>query len=50
MRGLRRRVPRAGRVTAAVTLPAVRRTGAGPFQTILTGDKLVRRAGRVRLG
>jgi hypothetical protein len=43
------RVPRAGRVSAAVTLPAKRRTGAGPFQTILTGDKRVRRAGRVRL-
>jgi hypothetical protein len=43
------RVPRAGRVTAAVTLPAARRTGAGPFQTILTGDKRVRRGGRVRL-
>ena len=43
------RVPKAGRVSAAVTLPANRRTGAGPFQTILTGDKRVRRAGRVRL-
>jgi hypothetical protein len=43
------RVPRAGRVSAAVTLPANRRTGAGPFQTILTGDTRVRRAGRVRL-
>ncbi|HYH89665.1 MAG TPA: hypothetical protein VEX67_10535 [Solirubrobacteraceae bacterium] len=43
------RVPRAGRVSAAVTLPANRRTGAGPFQTILTGDMRVRRAGRVRL-
>jgi hypothetical protein len=43
------RLPRAGRVSAAVTLPADRRTGAGPFQTILTGDKRVRRAGRVRL-
>ena len=43
------RLPRAGRVSAAVTLPANRRTGAGPFQTILTGDMRVRRAGRVRL-
>ncbi len=43
------RVPRAGRVSAAVTLPANRRTGAGPFQTILTGDVRVRHAGRVRL-
>jgi hypothetical protein len=43
------RVPKAGRVGASVTLPANRRTGAGPFQTILTGDKRVRRAGRVRL-
>ena len=43
------RVPEAGRVSAAVTLPANRRTGAGPFQTILTGDVRVRRAGRVRL-
>ena len=43
------RVPKAGRVSAAVTLPANRRTGAGPFQTILTGDKRFRRAGRVRL-
>jgi len=43
------RVPRAGRVSAAVTLPANRHTGAGPFQTILTGDRRVRRAGRVRL-
>ena len=43
------RVPRAGRVSAAVTLPANRRTGAGPFETILTGEMRVRRAGRVRL-
>jgi hypothetical protein len=43
------RVPGPGRMSAAVTLPANRRTGAGPFQTILTGDKRVRRAGRVRL-
>lgn len=43
------RVPRAGRLSAAITLPAVRRTGAGPFTTILTGDRRVRRSGRVRL-
>jgi hypothetical protein len=43
------RVPKGGRVSASVTLPANRRTGAGPFQTILTGEKRVRHAGRVRL-
>jgi hypothetical protein len=43
------RVPRPGSLGASITLPAVRRTGAGPFTTILTGDKRVRRAGRVRL-
>jgi hypothetical protein len=43
------RLPKAGRVSAAITLPAHRRTGAGPFRTILTGDKRFRRAGRVRL-
>ena len=43
------RVPRAGRVRAAITLPSVRRTGAGPFITILTGDVRARHAGRVRL-
>jgi hypothetical protein len=43
------RVPRPGRVSAAITLPTDRRTGAGPFRTILTGDMRVRRAGRVRL-
>jgi hypothetical protein len=43
------RVPRAGRLSAAITLPASRRSGAGPFTTILTGDKRVRRTGRVRL-
>ena len=42
-------VPKAGMVSATVTLPANRRTGAGPFTTILTGDKRVRHAGRVRL-
>ena len=43
------RVPRAGRLSAAVTLPTNRRTGAGPFVTILTGEMRVRRPGRVRL-
>jgi hypothetical protein len=43
------RVPRASRLSAAITLPAVRRTGAGPFTTILTGDRRVGRTGRVRL-
>ena len=43
------RVPRAGRVRAAITLPSVRKTGAGPFITILTGDVRARRAGRVRM-
>jgi hypothetical protein len=43
------RVPRRGHLGAAVTLPANRRTGAGPFLTILTGDMGVKRAGRVRL-
>jgi hypothetical protein len=43
------RVPRAGRLSAAITLPSNRRTGAGPFVTILTGDMRVRRPGRVRL-
>ena len=43
------RVPRAGRLSAAITLPGNRRTGAGPFVTILTGDMRVRRPGRVRL-
>jgi hypothetical protein len=43
------RVPRAGHVNAAVTLPSDRRTGAGPFITLLTGDMRVRHPGRVRL-
>jgi hypothetical protein len=42
------RVPRAGRLSAAITLPADR-TGAGPFTTIFTGDRRVHHAGRVRL-
>jgi hypothetical protein len=43
------RVPKRGRLRTSVTLPANRRTGAGPFLTILTGDLRVKRAGRVRL-
>jgi hypothetical protein len=43
------RVPRAGRLSAAITLPDNLRTGAGPFLTILTGDMKVKRAGRVKL-
>jgi hypothetical protein len=43
------RVPRAGRLSAAITLPDDRLTGAGPFLTLLTGDMNVRRAGRVWL-
>jgi hypothetical protein len=42
------RVPRAGRIGAAITLPN-QRTGEGPFVTILTGDTRATRAGRVRL-
>jgi hypothetical protein len=42
-------VPKAGRVSASVTLPASARTGAGPFLTTLTGDMRVKRPGRVRL-
>jgi hypothetical protein len=43
------RVPRPGSVSAAITLPSVRKTGAGPFLTILTGDMRVKHAGRVKL-
>jgi hypothetical protein len=43
------RVPKAGRLSAAVTLPDDRRTGAGPFLTLLTGDMRVKHPGRVRL-
>ncbi len=43
------RVPRAGRLSAAITLPDDRLTGAGPFLTLLTGDMNVRRPGRVWL-
>jgi hypothetical protein len=43
------RVPRAGLVSAAITLPNSQRTGAGPFLTLLTGDVNVRRPGRVWL-
>jgi hypothetical protein len=41
--------PKAGRVSAQVTLPGNRRSGAGPFTTILTGEMRVKRPGRVRL-
>jgi hypothetical protein len=41
--------PKAGMVSASVTLPGNRQSGAGPFTTILTGSKRVRRPGRVRL-
>jgi hypothetical protein len=43
------RVPKAGRLSAAITRPDNLRTGAGPFLTILTGDMRVKRPGRVRL-
>jgi hypothetical protein len=43
------RAPKAGRVSAAITLPDNRRTGAGPFTTLLTGERKVRRPGRVWL-
>jgi hypothetical protein len=43
------RVPRAGNVSAAITLPSVRRTGAGPFLTILTGETRAKHAGRIKL-
>src|SRR4051794_39832618 len=42
-------VPNPGRVTVRVTLPATRRTGAGPFITIATGSRRVRHAGRIHL-
>jgi hypothetical protein len=41
--------PKAGMISANVTLPANSKTGAGPFTTILTGSKRVQRPGRVRL-
>jgi hypothetical protein len=41
--------PKAGMVSASVTLPGSQKTGAGPFTTILTGQKRVKRPGRVRL-
>jgi hypothetical protein len=43
------RIPKAGRVSASVTRPANRRTGAGPFTTILTGEARAKHAGRVRV-
>jgi hypothetical protein len=41
--------PKKGRLSISITLPANRRTGEGPFTTILTGDMRVKRPGRVRL-
>nr|MDA0170540.1 hypothetical protein [Solirubrobacter taibaiensis] len=41
--------PKPGRISASITVPANRRSGAGPFTTILTGETRVRRPGRVRL-
>jgi hypothetical protein len=41
--------PKAGMVSASVTLPGNGKTGAGPFTTILTGSKRVTHPGRVRL-
>ena len=41
--------PKAGMVSASVTLPGNAKTGAGPFTTILTGSKRVKHAGLVRL-
>ncbi|HEY6887180.1 MAG TPA: hypothetical protein VI300_05345 [Solirubrobacter sp.] len=41
--------PKAGMVSASVTLPGNAKTGAGPFTTILTGQKRVKHAGLVRL-
>jgi hypothetical protein len=41
--------PKAGRISISITLPAKQKTGEGPFTTILTGEKRVKRAGRVRL-
>src|SRR4051812_13395720 len=41
--------PKAGMVSASVTLPGDQKTGAGPVTTILTGSKRVKHAGRVRL-
>ena len=46
---LQLRVPRAGSLSAAITLPDSQRTGVGPFLTLLTGDMNVRRPGRVWL-
>jgi hypothetical protein len=41
--------PKAGMVSASVTLPGNAKTGAGPFTTILTGAKRVKHSGLVRL-
>lgn len=43
------RVPSAGRLSAAVTLPADTATGAGPFLTALTGETRLKRPGRIWL-
>ncbi len=43
------RVPTAGRLSAAITLPANQRTGAGPFLTVLTGETRLKRPGRIWL-
>ncbi len=43
------RAPSAGRLSAAITLPASQRTGAGPFLTVLTGETRLKRPGRVWL-
>jgi hypothetical protein len=40
--------PKRGRLSISITLPANRK-GEGPFTTILTGEKRVKRPGRVRL-
>ncbi|MFA9272679.1 MAG: hypothetical protein ACEQSX_18405, partial [Baekduiaceae bacterium] len=43
------RVPSAGRLRAAITLPVNQRTGAGPFLTVLTGETRLKRPGRIWL-
>lgn len=43
------RVPSAGRLRAAITLPANQRTGDGPFLTVLTGETRLKRPGRIWL-
>lgn len=41
--------PKKGRLSISITLPTNRRTGEGPFTTILTGEMRVKRPGRVRM-